>query len=71
MKIIVIISMLFILFNSSYAQRKTKNVILISMDGYRWKELLSGADSVLLSAKKYNSQDSTERFTKYWADRIF
>lgn len=67
MKIILVILMLFILVGSSYAQPKTKNVILISMDGYRWKELFDGADSVLLSTKKYNSQDSTDRFAKYWA----
>ena len=48
-------------------QTKTKNVIIISMDGYRWKELFRGADSVLLFDKKYTSQDSAWRVQKYWA----
>lgn len=59
---------LLLLEGSSFAQRyKTKNVIVISMDGYRWKELFHGADSVLLFDKKYNSQDSAWRVQKYWA----
>lgn len=46
---------------------KTKNVILISMDGYRWKELFGGADSALLFNKRYTSQDSLWLMQKYWA----
>ncbi len=45
----------------------TKNVVVISLDGYRWKELFRGADSTLLATKKYNTQDSSWRFQKYWA----
>ena len=53
---------------SAYAQpTKTKNVIFISMDGYRWKELFQGADSTLLFNKKYTSQDSSWLMQKYWA----
>ncbi len=37
------------------------------MDGYRWKELFRGADSILLFGTKYNSQDSVWRVQKYWA----
>jgi len=48
-------------------QHKTKNLIIISMDGYRWKELFQGADSALLFGKHYNSQDSVWRVKKYWA----
>lgn len=46
---------------------KTKNVIIVSMDGYRWRELFQGADSILLFGKKYTSQDSAWRVQKYWA----
>ncbi len=53
-----------------FAQHKTKNVIVISMDGYRWKELFRGADSALLFDKKYTSQDSAWRVQKYWAPAI-
>lgn len=53
---------------SSFAQKgKTKNVILISIDGYRWQEIFKGADSALLFQKKYRKQDSAELVKKYWA----
>lgn len=64
-----LISLVFIVFvaGSGFAQQnKTKNVILISMDGYRWKELFKGADSSLLFNKKYVSQDSSWLMQKYW-----
>ncbi|MFT3705207.1 MAG: hypothetical protein QM802_22765 [Agriterribacter sp.] len=48
-------------------QTTSKNIILISMDGYRWKELFGGADSVLFFNKKYYSQDSQWLSQKYWA----
>ena len=47
-------------------QGKTKNVILVSLDGYRWRELFLGADSSLLFNKKY-TKDSAWTVQKYWA----
>ncbi len=46
--------------------QKTKNVVIITFDGYRWKELFNGADSSNLFGKKFTSQDSTWRVRKYW-----
>lgn len=59
---------------SGYAQKnetvrtgqKTKNVIVLSLDGYRWKELFEGADSALIYNKRYTT-DSAFTFQKYWA----
>jgi hypothetical protein len=44
-------------------ERATKNVIIITLDGYRWKELFGGADPRILHNKKY-VKDTTvvERF---------
>ena len=38
------------------AQRthQTRNLVIISMDGYRWKELFGGADSALIFNSQYN-----------------
>lgn len=47
-------------------QTKTKNVVLISIDGYRWQEIFKGADSALLKNKKYRNQDSAAVFKKFW-----
>lgn len=46
---------------------KTKNVVIITFDGYRWKELFEGADSLNLFGKKFTKQDSAWRVRKYWA----
>lgn len=47
---------------------KTKNVVLISIDGYRWQEIYKGADATLLKNKKYRQQDSTDVYKKFWAE---
>lgn len=51
---------------TSFAQR-TKNVVVITFDGYRWKDLFNGADSSNLFGKKFTSQDSAWRVRKYWS----
>lgn len=52
----------------SFAQNhKTKNVILISIDGYRWQEVFKGADSSILNQKKYHNQSSSTLNKEYWA----
>jgi hypothetical protein len=53
--------------NGFAQQTKTKNIIMISIDGYRWQEIYKGADSSILFEKKYRSQDSSELFKKFWA----
>lgn len=45
---------------------RTQNVILVSLDGYRWRELFLGADSALLFNKEY-TKDSAWAVQKYWA----
>jgi hypothetical protein len=32
---------------------RTENVVIITLDGFRWQELFTGADSALISEKKY------------------
>ena len=41
------------------AQQKTKNVFLITLDGYRWQELFTGADPKLISNDKYVKDANT------------
>ncbi|WP_373517022.1 sulfatase-like hydrolase/transferase [Pricia sp.] len=52
--------------NVGFAQ-KTENtkVILITLDGLRWQELFTGADSLLVANKEY-VQDTTELKEKFW-----
>lgn len=54
------------LINSYGQDNKTKNIVLISIDGYRWQEIFQGADSALLFNKKFCSQNPGSLTRKYW-----
>ena len=65
----IFISLLFLMVCSSiFAQDlKTKNVILITLDGLRWQEVFSGADSSILESQN-ESDDYTVTKAVYWND---
>jgi hypothetical protein len=64
--------LLLICVKGAFAQTKTPdgNLIIISIDGLRWREVFKGAEKGLLLDKKFNAQDSAERFKKYWSDDL-
>ena len=70
MKKLIIFLLLLVAGNAFGQHHKTKNIIIITLDGYRWQELFRGADSALLFSKKYNRQDSAWRIDKYWSHDI-
>ncbi len=54
-----------LLFSNVFAQRKTENVIVITMDGMRWQEVFGGIDSALMKNNEY-AKDSAGLRKKYW-----
>lgn len=59
--------LVFILFyHTLISAQEKENVILITLDGLRWQELFTGADSLLISNKKYVN-DTTDLKDKFWA----
>src|SRR5688572_29601473 len=48
------------------SKQKTENVFIITLDGFRWQELYSGADSLLISNKKY-VKDTVGLAKEFWA----
>jgi hypothetical protein len=44
---------------------KTQNVVIVTLDGFRWQELYRGADSALINSK--DTENKTEIRKKYWA----
>jgi len=52
---------------SACAQHKTENVFIITLDGFRWQELYTGADENLIGDKDYveNTKELSELF---WRD---
>jgi len=50
-------------------KNKTENVILVTIDGFRWQELFNGADSSFLHNKKL--VENTAKYDKrYWDDNL-
>ena len=51
---------------SGHAQNTNdQKIVLITLDGYRWQELFTGADPLLIANKKYVS-DTTSLKKEYW-----
>lgn len=67
MRVILIFILLAIVRQVAYAQEgRTRNIVMISIDGYRWQELFSGADSALIFDRKFTKQDQATMVRKYW-----
>jgi len=43
-----------------------RNLILVTLDGMRWQEVFTGADSTLLLNKEFTN-DTAEQYAKYWS----
>lgn len=48
-----------------FGQQKTENVFIITLDGFRWQELYTGADSALIGNKDY-VRDTEELKSRFW-----
>ncbi len=46
-------------------QAKTKNIFIITTDGFRWQEVFTGADSILISNPHYTT-DTALTMDMYW-----
>jgi hypothetical protein len=53
------------MFFSTNAQRKTENLILITIDGCRWQDVFTGADSSLVHSKPQTG-DTAAFIKEYW-----
>lgn len=64
-----ILLILFFTCSLSYGQQKqkTENIILITLDGLRWQEVFSGAESRLLLDKKFVG-DTAGTYKRYWRE---
>jgi hypothetical protein len=67
MKKIAVFLFLVSIVSNSFAQKKyAENVIVITLDGYRWQEMFGGADEELINNKEV-SFDTAELKKKFWA----
>ena len=51
--------------NTCFSQYKTENVVIVTMDGMRWQEVFTGADSALLYNNSY-TRDINGTAEKFW-----
>ena len=67
MKVKFLIAFVFIQSFAYSQSRKTENIFIITLDGLRWQEVYSGADSLLIQNKEFvrNPDDLKSRF---WAE---
>jgi hypothetical protein len=49
----------------TYAQHKTKNLIIVTLDGMRWQEVYRGADSAMINSSFTNDKEDVKK--AYWA----
>jgi hypothetical protein len=69
MKKIIVLILLLISLSFSYAQNKTENIVIVTLDGMRWQEVFGGADSVLLKNKNY-TKAYKETSKLFWDDDL-
>jgi len=58
---------LLVLTLSLNAQQKTKNIIVVTLDGMRWEEVFRGADEVLINDSTF-TEDRKGLKEKFWAN---
>jgi len=45
----------------------TKNIIVVTLDGFRWQEVFSGMDSAVADQKRFHRGDSAYLFQHFWS----
>jgi hypothetical protein len=66
MKFIYLLSLLVIPYLAeAQPTNKTKNIFIITTDGFRWQEVFTGADSSLINNERYNTDTALSK-EMYW-----
>ncbi|PWU04945.1 MAG: phosphoglyceromutase [Bacteroidetes bacterium] len=50
-----------------FAQRKTENIVIFTLDGMRWEEVFGGIDSAILNNPKF-TREKDDLTKKFWSD---
>lgn len=67
MKLRIVLLLLVLSFQAFPQKRKTENIFIITLDGFRWQELFTGADSLLIANKTF-VDDTTALKERFWAN---
>jgi hypothetical protein len=68
---IIVFAVFCIMFPVSFRAQsaQTENLVIVTLDGFRWQELFHGADSILISTEKY-TEDIKGMKEKFWSDNM-
>jgi hypothetical protein len=69
MKKIFLSALFFVSISSLFAQSKTENIIIVTLDGFRWEEVFGGADSLLINDSTY-VHDTASLKQQFWTSSI-
>jgi hypothetical protein len=69
MKKTVLLLMVCLCSATIFPQKKTDNLIIITLDGMRWQEVFGGVDTVLVNNKSF-TKDSTGIMKNFWSDDV-
>jgi hypothetical protein len=47
-----------------------ENIIIVTLDGFRWQEVFNGMDAMIASNPVFNQKDSAGIFKKYWGSTV-
>lgn len=50
----------------SFVEAQTENLIVVTIDGFRWQEIFNGMDKEIALNKKFERGDSAKIFSKFW-----
>jgi hypothetical protein len=64
-KIVLILIAALSLLNVKAQSHKTENLVIVTLDGFRWEELYRGADSALVNSKFTDDKDEINKM--FWA----
>lgn len=67
-KFVVILFLFTTFYGFSQTKHKTENVVLVTLDGFRWQELFNGADSSFMKQQEHLKDAKVK--SKYWRDDV-
>jgi hypothetical protein len=67
-RIVSFLALIVVSFSLCAQGTKTENVVIVTLDGYRWREVFGGADKKILFRKKYVNDTSVQ--SKFWAETM-
>ncbi|MFD0793087.1 phosphoglyceromutase [Mucilaginibacter litoreus] len=65
-KIILLLACVALASVAGAQQTKTRNIIIVTLDGMRWQDVFRGADSALINSKFTNDKEAVKK--KFWAE---